>query len=207
MKRSENLSLTKIDDQKSSLRLFHLKPIVEDRVDGFAVRWPSEWFVELVEQEEIARELNRYQRRDQTSIIKQLGKLTCEESCMIRNWCERVVGKAKLVYVKRTVGKIVYNGVTLSNVPSFEIFVRLQNESEVGPQSRGRSRERTRPEEMRDSETRIPRRPSREDPATSRPTYIKVHRDHIDPQTLDMYNLPWEWYNVRFQIFPSRLKN
>lgn len=30
----------------------------------------------------------------------------------------------------------------------------------------------------------------------SRPTYIKVHRKHIDPITLDAYRLPWEWDEV-----------
>lgn len=27
----------------------------------------------------------------------------------------------------------------------------------------------------------------------SRPTYIKVHKEHVDPKTLDVYDLPWEW--------------
>ncbi|CAD6566185.1 MAG: hypothetical protein ASARMPRED_008581 [Alectoria sarmentosa] len=27
----------------------------------------------------------------------------------------------------------------------------------------------------------------------TRPTYIKVHRKHVSPETLDEYNLPWEW--------------
>lgn len=27
----------------------------------------------------------------------------------------------------------------------------------------------------------------------SRPTYIKVHRKHLSPETLDVYELPWEW--------------
>ena len=27
----------------------------------------------------------------------------------------------------------------------------------------------------------------------TRPTYIKVHRKHVSPFTLDEYNLPWEW--------------
>lgn len=26
-----------------------------------------------------------------------------------------------------------------------------------------------------------------------RPTYLKVHSKHLDPETLDMYDLPWEW--------------
>ncbi|KAL8953059.1 MAG: hypothetical protein Q9222_001052 [Ikaeria aurantiellina] len=27
----------------------------------------------------------------------------------------------------------------------------------------------------------------------NRPTYIKVHRKHLSPETLDAYDLPWEW--------------
>lgn len=27
----------------------------------------------------------------------------------------------------------------------------------------------------------------------TRPTYIKVNRKHLSPETLDMYDLPWEW--------------
>ena len=30
----------------------------------------------------------------------------------------------------------------------------------------------------------------------NRPTYIKVHRKHLDPETLDVYHLPWEWDDV-----------
>lgn len=29
-----------------------------------------------------------------------------------------------------------------------------------------------------------------------RPTYIKVHRKHLSPETLDAYNLPWKWDDV-----------
>ena len=38
---------------------------------------------------------------------------------------------------------------------------------------------------------------SRDELALSRPTYVKVHRKHIDPETLDVYELPWEWDDVR----------
>lgn len=30
----------------------------------------------------------------------------------------------------------------------------------------------------------------------TRPTYIKVHRKHLSPDTLDEYDLPWEWDDV-----------
>eukprot|EP01099_Mayorella_cantabrigiensis_P007420 TRINITY_DN6580_c0_g1_i1.p1 TRINITY_DN6580_c0_g1~~TRINITY_DN6580_c0_g1_i1.p1 ORF type:complete len:161 (+),score=24.42 TRINITY_DN6580_c0_g1_i1:26-508(+) len=29
-----------------------------------------------------------------------------------------------------------------------------------------------------------------------RPTYIKVHRKHLHPDTLDAYGLPWQWDGV-----------
>ena len=33
--------------------------------------------------------------------------------------------------------------------------------------------------------------------ALSRPTFIKVHRKYLDPETLDVYQMPWEWDDVR----------
>jgi hypothetical protein len=27
----------------------------------------------------------------------------------------------------------------------------------------------------------------------NRPTYIKINREYLSPETLDAYNLPWEW--------------
>ena len=32
----------------------------------------------------------------------------------------------------------------------------------------------------------------------TRPTYIKVHQKHLSPDTLDEYNLPWEWDPVSY---------
>ena len=34
--------------------------------------------------------------------------------------------------------------------------------------------------------------------ALARPTYIKVHRKHLDVETLEVYQLPWEWDEVSF---------
>lgn len=33
----------------------------------------------------------------------------------------------------------------------------------------------------------------------NRPTYIKVHRKYLSPDTLDAYDLPWEWDEVSFR--------
>ena len=34
--------------------------------------------------------------------------------------------------------------------------------------------------------------------ALARPTFIKVHKKHLDPETLDVYELPWDWDEVPF---------
>ncbi len=36
-----------------------------------------------------------------------------------------------------------------------------------------------------------------------RPTFVKVHRKHISPETLDEYELPWQWDTVRLPPFLS----
>ena len=30
----------------------------------------------------------------------------------------------------------------------------------------------------------------------NRPIWIKVHRKYLEPDTLDLYEVPWEWYEV-----------
>ena len=37
----------------------------------------------------------------------------------------------------------------------------------------------------------------------SRPTYVKVHRKHLSPETLDEYGLPWEYFAVCHPSHPS----
>lgn len=40
------------------------------------------------------------------------------------------------------------------------------------------------------------RYPGKEVMDLTRPTYIKLHRKHLSPRTLDLYELPWEWDDV-----------
>lgn len=35
----------------------------------------------------------------------------------------------------------------------------------------------------------------------NKPTFIKVHRKHLSPETLDAYDLPWEWDDVSTAFF------
>ncbi|KAL9036914.1 MAG: hypothetical protein Q9180_004022 [Flavoplaca navasiana] len=40
----------------------------------------------------------------------------------------------------------------------------------------------------------------------SKPTYIKVHRKHLDTDTLEEYGLPWEWDDVSLATPPYNLR-
>ena len=41
----------------------------------------------------------------------------------------------------------------------------------------------------------------------TRPTYIKVHRKHVSPETLDEYHLPWEWDEVSLPQYRMRVSD
>ena len=41
----------------------------------------------------------------------------------------------------------------------------------------------------------------------TRPTYIKVHRKHVSPETLDEYHLPWEWDEVSLPQYRVRVSD
>ena len=38
----------------------------------------------------------------------------------------------------------------------------------------------------------------------TRPTYIRVHRRHLSPETLNFYDLPWDWDEVNLSNFKKR---
>ena len=46
--------------------------------------------------------------------------------------------------------------------------------------------------------------PAKQALSIARPTYIRVHRKHLDPETLDYYDLPWEW-DVSYPLSPYQL--
>ena len=39
----------------------------------------------------------------------------------------------------------------------------------------------------------------------TRPTYIRVHRKHVSPETLDVFDLPWSWDDVSFAVAMSNI--
>ena len=46
------------------------------------------------------------------------------------------------------------------------------------------------------SDAQIERMMTKAEGRAERPTYVKVHRKHLDPETLNTYELPWKWEDV-----------
>ncbi len=40
-----------------------------------------------------------------------------------------------------------------------------------------------------------------------RPTFLRVHRKHLSPETLDIYDLPWDWDEVSFPLTKPSLRS
>ena len=71
------------------------------------------------------------------------------------------------------VSDITHNGMMIRKIPSFRFIVEVISEKNAG----------RRGEKIPPGNTL----------SLSRPTYVKIHRKHLDPETLNIYHLPWEW--------------
>ena len=82
-------------------------------------------------------------------------------------------------FEERTRQMLWRNGYSESQI---ERIMKKDKEKDKDKEKKGKSVELI---EGSSNETRII--------ALNRPTYIRVRRKHLDPETLDRYQLPWEW--------------
>ena len=136
------------------------------------ISWPIKQ-QQAINLEDILKELARYQRKRPPSIIEQLTKLRPEEENRISDWLRNLPFEAKLVSINRVVSDITYSGMMIRKVPSFRFIVEVISERNAG--------------------RRVEKIPPGNTLSLSRPTYVKIHRKHLDPETLNIYHLPWEW--------------
>lgn len=166
-------------------------PVIVTAFGGYNLRW--EVHVLPLLYEEVAKQLRRMQRWKRSSISEQLGALGNEErealnfhitqsSMNSHRTTSQVsllaVGRKKIPSPKRSLGlKSCY----CVNVIVERKFLQVQ-----GHADKRVLENRTEPESRRISKV----------VNLSRPTYIKVHRKYLSPDTLDAYQLPWEWDHV-----------
>ncbi len=91
--------------------------------------------------------------------------------------------RVNLMGLKRTEQDMQHGSIVFKAVPCFNLIVKLDCHPSRQPTA-----------ESNHIVSMIVDPPWVKD--LSRPTYIKVHRKHLSPDTLDEYDLPWEWDKV-----------
>ena len=159
-----------VNREEGQLEVYFQKPYIRDIPDGISITWPI-LFQEAVAHDDILNEVTRDQRRGRSSLLEQLAKLSLEEGQTITAWLHGKLRAAELVCVQKTATEITHHGLIIRDVPCIRIIVRTK------------PRQQERPAQKRSVDL-------------SRPTYMKVHQKHLSPETLDVYQLRWEWDDV-----------
>ena len=141
-----------------------------------------------VPESELHKWLEKTQANDSTSVLDRMmtfrpidRTLVAMGANFVRD--ENPGRKVSLFAVKRSEEEIRHESLSFHSIPSFQLVYQLERH----PSRQKRSKD------IEDSKnSRIP--------DLRRPTYLKVHRKHLSPVTLDEYELPWEWDKVSISI-------
>ena len=213
---SGSSSIKYSNGERGILQLYFMEPYISDIPNGgLTIRWDTT--LQAIDQKHIVEELARDERRRRTSLVKQLAHLPDCEGFEIQQWLKELPRAAVLESVVRRTIKAEHNGIKMKKISSYRIIIRLLNDEEAKqlpipwnfPRRRSMDseiviREQERPEvgdgplgqaqyilSKRDMISGAPPRFS-----LDRPTFVKVHRSHLEPETLNVYRLPWVWDNV-----------
>ena len=156
------------------LHLFQLQSLVRDDFDAMILTWSVSEL--LISQSIIQDHVDKTREEGGPSIVEAYQELSRHERQAIQIKIESYF-RPTLVWVKRTFTEITQRGVLFGRVPSLQFVIVHETTGEpLGPLPIPIS---TAIDSMKELEL-------------SRPTYIKVHRKHLSPDTLDAYDLPWE---------------
>ena len=154
-------------------------PVIVTAFGGYNLRW--EVHVLPLLHEEVAKQLRRMQRWKRSSISEQLGALGNEEREALNFHIaqssmssHRTTSQVSLLAVGRKKIRSPKTSPGLKSCHCVNVIVERRF-----LQVQGNADKRT---------SKVVN--------LSRPTYIKVHRKYLSPDTLDAYQLPWEWDHV-----------
>ncbi|KAL8993869.1 MAG: hypothetical protein Q9169_006024 [Polycauliona sp. 2 TL-2023] len=174
MKLSNDVADQDKPKEGTKLHLFHLQTIVRDDYDGIFLTWTVSEL--LVSQAIIQDHLDKSREEGLPSIIEAYQELTRHEREAIRIKLELYFSPT-LVSLKRTYTDITHRGIAFGHVPALQFVV---------------SHAITQPFDLPPSPASAAI-DSKKELELSRPTFIKCHKKHLCPETLDTYNLPWCW--------------
>ena len=167
------------------------KPFLTHLKDGFKVRWGT--CKQNVPDHEIERQLQYDQKKAKLPVTEQLAQLTADEHDRLQTWRINLPFKATILSLWRETITLNAHGVIVKDVPTFRIIVSVKRHAYIQPIPRNQF-------ESTAGQAHFGIHPPVEGPPPGpRPTYIKVHREHVEPTTLNVYNLPWEWDHTSAQ--------
>ena len=160
-----------------------LRPYIRFTGQGYFVGWSN--LSPETEQLEIARQLVSDRRKDTRLVTEQIAKLSITEAEVIGGYM-KVRPDAYLLSVSSTPVDLEQDGIKLRGIPETRFIFRM---ADVRQRARltdlSKLDQPPPPGNRRD-------RPSRSESFT-RPTYMKISLEFLDPRTLNAFNLPWEF--------------
>ncbi|KAL8647583.1 MAG: hypothetical protein Q9210_005475 [Variospora velana] len=195
------------------LDLFLAKPTIRDINDGILLTWVI--LSTQMQKVDIEKQLSKDQEQGLPPIVEVYEDLSLYEHEAIRTRTANAGPGTSLVSLKRTHADIMHRGILFKGIPSLQ-FVLMTDMNEQKNEDRrlrarlndiysaqGYSDERI--ESMIKDGERERRKGQPTQPVDlARPTYIRVHRKWIEPDTLDAYDLPWEWDDQDREYFLIR---
>jgi len=121
-----------------------------------------------MEQIDIRNQLYLDQGRVPGTLVKQLTALSVEEMQRIEKTLDIIGPGAELVSLSRDVANLEFDGLSIRNLANVRFIVKMD----------GDDKKQSHAQQVM---------------ALARPTYIKVHRKYLDTETLNAYEIPWEW--------------
>lgn len=176
---SNNTPTGRVDENKSKkgtrLHLFHFQPFVRDDNGGIFLNWTANEL--LVSQSDIQDHLDKTLREGLPTVLEAYQDPSPRERDTIRMQLE-LHFRPTLISLKRTYTDITHRDISFKHIPALQFVLMHETTGEpLDPPSFLTS---TAIDSMKESEL-------------SRPTYIRCHRKHLSPQTVEAYHLPWQW--------------
>ena len=196
------LNVTDIEDHRKDhkiLVLFLVRPkIWEGASNRICISWHT--VRPRVSQADLEKQLSKDEEQGLPPILEVCVDLSVYEEESIRQNIAKSGPYTSLVSLKRTHVDKTYHGILFKGIPSLQyVLMTIMNRKK---------------KETLETEARLNEEKIRSEIIESKqnwrkhldePTYIKVHRKWLDPETLIAYDLPWEWYDVSIGHFPSLL--
>lgn len=181
-----NATVDNYREQRKVLEYFVIKPSIKDDTSQPGAISLTFWNNKIpMQQVDIRKQLFSSKEEDLQHVLDAYLELFDHEREVISYLIEDTKSHVSLMLLKRTYADMTYRGILFKGVPELQFILErvMDEDKEWIREARARTAITNMNEQMHGV-------------ASSKPTYLKVNRKHVSPETLDAYDLPWEWDDV-----------